>query len=359
MSHFLLREIREQPQTLRSLLNNRVGGLHVRGEMVQHLREMMVHGVTLLGCGSSFHAASICAPIIERLAGLPCSAEHSGDFAARGPIIDRRRVYIGVSHGSSDRLTADALELVKQGGAEAFSVATVADPSAQEQAGPADVLIDCGVDRAVVAMKAFTTQVATLQLIAAALTPRQISGDLNCLLRGLRELPDLVEQALAGLEPHPDSLERACNLIVDAPYVVFAGLGPSAAVAAEGALKLSQLAHLPCGAMRVSELSDSPQDVLGVHTAVVVVVPEDRNRHAVLVHMRELRARGATIIAVHTQGDFVVQALADVSLTVPRCPEFVAPVLAALPLQFLAYHCALLCAQPVDKRAYVSPALVA
>jgi len=209
------------------------------------------------------------------------------------------------------------------------------------------VYLHSGPEIAVASTKAFTSQITAL-LVFTLMLARTRSLSLEQGRSMAREL-DVMPQRVASYLQNHGPVEEAARHIADANYVLFLGRGYSYPVALEGALKLKELAYIPCEAYPAGEMKHGPIAMLSEGTPVVFVVPRDAQRDKAMSNMQEVAARGASIIAIHYEGDDEVAGMADISIPVPACEDYTSPLLTVLPLQLLAYHTALLLGRDVDK----------
>ena len=209
------------------------------------------------------------------------------------------------------------------------------------------VYVHSGPEIAVASTKAFTSQIAA-QLVFTLMLARCRNLSLEqgqAVAAALDGIPGKISQYLQ--EPGP--IDAAVELIASARYVLFLGRGFSYPVALEGALKLKEIAYIPCEGYPAGEMKHGPIAMLDDGAPVVFIAPRDSQTEKAISNMMEVKARGARLICVHTQGDDEVAGLADVSLPVPRSTDFASPLLTALPLQLIAYHTGLALQRDVDK----------
>ena len=195
--------------------------------------------------------------------------------------------------------------------------------------------------------KAFTSQV-TAMLVLTLMLARTRDLSLREGQEFAAELIAMPEKVARYLES-PGPIDRVVEAIRAARYVLFLGRGVSYPVALEGALKLKEIAYIPCEAYPAGEMKHGPIAMLEQGSPVVVLIPDDAQRDKAISNLKEVQARGARVIAIHTEGDAEVESLADISIPVPRCGELVSPLLTVLPLQLIAYRAGLALGRDVDK----------
>ena len=209
------------------------------------------------------------------------------------------------------------------------------------------VYIHSGPEQAVASTKAFTNMVAALTLfsvqIGRARTLSVAQG--KKVVQALSKIPDQIERYLSNQGP----IEEAVEAVKDARHVLFLGRGPSAPVAREGALKLMEIAYIPCLAYPAGEMKHGPIALLEEGSPVVVIAPKDKFRQKTLSNVQECKARGAKIILIHEEGDDEFAEEADIAIAVPKTNGILSPLLTVIPLQLLAYHTGLALGCDVDK----------
>jgi glucosamine--fructose-6-phosphate aminotransferase (isomerizing) len=347
--NFMLKEIHEQPEALRRCLSGRVvaeDGRAKLGGLEMTSRELInIKRVGLLGCGTAHYACRIGAMAIEQLARIPASAEVASEFRHRNPVVDPDALYFAVSQSGETADTLGAIREVQIKGGQVMGLVNVVGSSIARQCGNG-VYIHSGPEMAVASTKAFSNMVAanylfTLMLARAnTLAPHEGRKFAEELL----SVPDLVASYLAK----PVNVDPVVEWIKECRSVLFLGRGLSEAVAAEGALKLMELAYIPCLAYPSGEMKHGPIALLEKGSPVIVVAPEDEVRDKTLSNLQECRARGARVVLIHTEGDPIAKE-ADFAIAVPRTSRWFTPFLTVLPLQLLAYSTALALGRDIDR----------
>ncbi len=350
-THHMLKEIHEQPESLRRCLSGRVvleGGTARLGGLDLNARDIasLTH-VGLLGCGTSFHASLVGAAAMEALARIPSWAEIASEFRYRNPVIDQNALFFAVSQSGETADTLGAVREVQLKGGRVMGVVNVVGSSIARTCGRG-VYVHSGPEIAVASTKAFTSQVAAL-LVASLMfgrTRHLAHPEGRGFGQELLAAPDLVSRYLDD----PGPINRAVDMLITGKYVFFLGRGTSAAVAMEGALKLKEVAYVPCMSYPAAEMKHGPIALIDTHTPVVAIVPDDLMRDKTLSNVQEVRARGARVILVHSEGDDEAAALADVAIAVPRTRSpLVQPLLTVLPLQLFAYRAGLALGRDIDR----------
>jgi glucosamine--fructose-6-phosphate aminotransferase (isomerizing) len=339
--HFMLKEIYEQPDALRHCIsgrldrvrgNGRLGGLKLEPRDLANIPH-----VRLLGCGTAYNAAEIGQLMIEKLARIPAVAHISSEFRHNDPVINPNALHFAVTQSGETADTLSAVKEIQLKGGSVYGVVNVVGSSIARECGKG-VYIHSGPEQAVASTKAFTNMVAALSMFALQVgrsraTSKEQGRDL---INGLQEIPHLIEEYLENQGP----ILEAVEMIKDAKSVLFLGRGISAPVAKEGALKLMEIAYIPCLAYPAGEMKHGPIALLEEGSPVVFIAPNDHVKIKTISAIHECRARGAKIILIHEQGDDIVEE-ADISIPVPRVHSMLSPLLTVIPTQLIAYHTAL------------------
>jgi glucosamine--fructose-6-phosphate aminotransferase (isomerizing) len=346
---FMLKEIHEQPDALRQCLSGRLvieNGTAKLGGLEMSPRDLVdLPYIGLVGCGTAFHACQVGAMAIEALARVPASAEIASEFRYRNRVIDPRALFFAVSQSGETADTLGAVREIQLKGATVMGAVNVVGSSIARQCGRG-VYIHSGPEMAVASTKAFSNMVVALSLFALqlgrirALSPhrgREIADALTA-------VPDQVAAYLAN----PGPIDDMVRAVQDAKMVLFLGRGVSASVAAEGALKLMEVAYIPCIAYPSGEMKHGPIALLEKDSPVIVIAPNDAHRDKTLSNLQECRARGAKVILIHEAGDEAAN-LADIAIPVPSTESFLTPLLTVLPMQLLAYQTGLALGRDIDR----------
>lgn len=347
--HYMLKEIHEQPESIGRCLRGRVqpeeGTARLGGFDLLPRDLTEIPSVTIMGCGTSFHAAMLGAMAIEQTARIPARAVIASEFRWSNPHIDPKGLYLAVSQSGETADTLGAIKEVQTKGGKVLGVVNVVGSSIARTCG-GGVYIHSGPEVAVASTKAFTSQISAMYLFTLMLgrTLTLAPNEAQHLARSLADLPEMVRAYLGD----PGPIQEAVRHLVNARYVLFMGRGLSWPVALEGALKLKELAYIPCEAYASGEMKHGPIAMMEEGTPVIAIVPSDANRERTLSNMREVQARGAALIVVHSRGDHQAASLAAVSIPVPRVHPLLTPMLTVLPLQLLSYQAALAMGRDID-----------
>ena len=347
--HFMLKEIHEQSQSLQHCISGRLrhaegtsvlGGLQVQPQELAQLPH-----VRLIGCGTALHAAQIGQILIEQWARIPAVSHVASEFNANDPVINPKALHLAISQSGETADTLSAVKEIQRKGADVYGVVNVVGSSIARQCGKG-VYIHSGPEQSVASTKAFTNMVGALALFALQLgRSRHLSKTKGkSIIREMRTLPEKIR---AYLE-QPGPIEQAVELVTKAKSVLFLGRGISSPVASEGALKLMEIAYIPCLAYPAGEMKHGPIALIEQDSPVVVIAPNDGVQERTLNAIHECKARGAKIILIHEEGDPISET-ADVSIPIPSTMPMLTPLLSVLPTQLIAYHAALALDNDVDR----------
>ena len=347
--HYMLKEIYEQPDAIRHCISGRLnrsdgsgrlGGLKLTPAMLAKIPH-----VRLLGCGTSYNAAEIGGLLIEKLARIPAVAHISSEFRHNDPVINPASLHFAVTQSGETADTISAIKEIQLKGGNVHGIVNVVGSTIARLCGQG-VYIHSGPEQAVASTKAFSNMVAALTMFALQVgRSRNITKEKGTdLIHGLQQIPHLVEEYLESQGP----IQEAVDLVKDAKSVLFLGRGISAPVAQEGALKLMEIAYIPCLAYPAGEMKHGPIALLEEGSPVIFIAPNDHVKTKTASAIHECRARGAKIILIHEEGDDIAQE-GDVCISVPKVHELLSPLLTVVPLQLIAYHTALALGCDVDR----------
>ena len=347
--HFMLKEIYEQPDALRHCISGRLdrsrGSGRLGGLKLSPAALAKIPHVRLLGCGTSYNAAEIGQLLIEKLARIPAVAHISSEFRHNDPVINPAALHFAVTQSGETADTLSAIKEIQLKGGSVHGVVNVVGSSIARLCRQG-VYIHSGPEQAVASTKAFSNMVAALTMFALQVgRSRNISKERGVeLIHGLQQVPHLVEEYLENQGPIQDAVE----LVKNAKSVLFLGRGISAPVAQEGALKLMEIAYIPCLAYPAGEMKHGPIALLEEGSPVIFIVPNDHVKTKTVSAIHECRARGAKIILIHEEGDEIAEE-GDVCIPVPPVHNLLSPLLTVVPLQLIAYHTALALGCDVDR----------
>jgi glucosamine--fructose-6-phosphate aminotransferase (isomerizing) len=348
--HFMLKEIHEQPESLRQCIAGRVSHGRIRLDEIAGLEEAIGEAtrIELVACGSAFYAALVGAAALEAWTGLPARATVGSEFRYSPPPLDGKTLVIAVTQSGE---TADTIAPTRHAREQGCPIVAVTNTvgSAITREADAVVFLQAGPEIAVAASKTFTTQVTTLVILAAAIA--RIRGALDetaeaGLAEALHELPAAAQATLDAVAPSaPDIARRYVNM----KGFMFVGRGTSMPTALEGALKLKEVSYVHAEGYAAGELKHGPISLLDAEYPLVAVATRSATYDKLISNVMEGRARDARVIAVATEGDDQIGRIADDVWFVPDTHEVLAPVIGIIPLQLFAYHVAVARGTDVDQ----------
>ncbi|MDC0340509.1 glutamine--fructose-6-phosphate transaminase (isomerizing) [Candidatus Poseidoniaceae archaeon] len=347
--HFMLKEIHEQPDALRHCIsgrldrvrgNGRLGGLRLSPSdlaKVPHVR--------LIGCGTALNAAEIGQLLIEKLARIPAVTHIASEFRYNEPVINPNALHFVISQSGETADTLSAVKEIQLKGGQVHGVINVVGSTIARQCRQG-VYIHSGPEQSVASTKAFSNMVAALTMFALQVgRSRSTSKERGQeIIHGLQQIPHLIEEYLENQGP----IMEAVELVKNAKSVFFLGRGLSAPVAKEGALKLMEVAYIPCLAYPAGEMKHGPIALLEEGSPIIFIVPNDHVKEKTVSAIHESKARGAKIILIHEEGDDI-SLEGDVNIAIPKVHSLLSPLLTVVPLQLIAYHTAITLGHDVDR----------
>jgi glucosamine--fructose-6-phosphate aminotransferase (isomerizing) len=347
---FMLKEIYEQPEAVRETIGDRArrGRLVLEGLGLTELEIRNLRRIVIVACGTAYHAGVVGRYIIEEWARIPVEPDIASEWRYRNPVLSKDTLVIGISQSGETADTIAAMELARQSGAKTLAITNMMGTQITREVD-AVLYTRAGLEMGVAATKTFTSQVALLSLIAlklAQLKKTLPDDEIEFILEELYDLPTKMEEFLDG--DHP--IEEIAQRYHDRPFFLYLGRHIGLPIALEGALKLKEISYIPTEAYSAGEMKHGPIALLDEDTPVVCVATDQKVIYEKVVsNIQEVRARGAHVIAVATDGNEDIQHHADDVIYVPRTPAFLQAILAALPLQLLAYRIARLRGLNVDQ----------
>jgi glucosamine--fructose-6-phosphate aminotransferase (isomerizing) len=346
---FMLKEIYEQPEAVAETIGDRVRhgtlvleGLNMSGQDVKDLRR-----IVLLAAGTAYHACVVGRYVIEEWARVPVEFDIASEWIYRNPVINEHDLVIGITQSGETRDTIEALKLARERGARTVAITNMMGSQVTREVDSV-LYTRAGIEMGVAASKTFTAQVALLYLVALKLAQIRETlppGEIEFILDFVYKLPSKIQQFLDGDHPIDEIAQR----YHDAHFFLYLGRHIGLPVALEGALKLKEISYIPTEAYSAGEMKHGPIALLDDQTPVVVVATNIHVYDKIVSNIQEVRARGAHVIAIATDGNEDIQHHADDVIYVPKTPAFLQVVLAIIPLQLLAYKIARLRGLNVDQ----------
>ncbi len=347
---FMLKEIYEQPEAVAETIGDRArrGRLVLEGIGLDEKEIRNLRRIVVLACGSAYHAGVVGRYIMEEWARIPVEPDIASEWRYRNPVLTKDTLVIGISQSGETADTLAAMKLAREQGARTLAITNMMGSQITREVD-AVLYTRCGREVSVAASKTFTSQVALLSLIAlklAQLKKTLPAEEIEFILEELYDLPERMTQFLDGNHP----IEEIAQRYYDKPFFLYLGRHIGLPVALEGALKLKEISYIPTEAYSAGEMKHGPIALLDEDTPVVVVATDQKVIYEKVVsNIQEVRARGAHVIAIATDGNEDIQHHADDVIYVPKTPAFLQAILAVLPLQLLAYRIARLRGLNVDQ----------
>ena len=344
--HFMLKEIFEQPTSARDTILGRVSidrgrifleDLNIADEKLRALQK-----VTIIACGTSWHAGLVGKYLIEALAKVPVEVDYGSEYRYRNPIVSDNELAIVITQSGETADTLAALRESKRKGASSIAICNVVGSMATREAD-GTVYTHAGPEIGVASTKAFTSQLVALQILALHMA--QVRGTLSAAeirnhIEQLLQLPHVIEQAIKASA----ATERIAEKFYNRTDFLFLGRGIHYPIALEGALKLKEISYIHAEGYPAGEMKHGPIALIDERMPVVAIAPDDHVFEKMIGNVQEAKARGGSVIAVTTEGDSRLAAILDpkndVILAMPRTAGMLTPVVMTIPLQLLAYHIA-------------------
>ncbi|MBA4038964.1 MAG: glutamine--fructose-6-phosphate transaminase (isomerizing) [Planctomyces sp.] len=349
-THFMLKEIFEQPKALRACVSGRLDireGRVVLGGLAAYAKELTkTRRIVLTAQGTALHAAMIGRYMIEDLAKVPAQTEYASEFRYRNPVIEEGTVVIAVSQSGETADTLAALHEARERGALALGVINVVGSTIARDTD-AGVYLRVGPEIGVASTKAFTGQVAALSMITLFLARKRLMSADQCadLMRELDQVPDKIQRILDQAQ----RIARITERYIERENWLFLGRGYNYPTALEGALKLKEISYIHAEGMPAAEMKHGPIALINEGMPAVFIANRGRQYDKVMSNIQEVRSRGGHVIAVATEGDEQIARLAQDVIYVPDVAEPISPLLTVVPLQLMAYYAAVARGHDVDK----------
>ena len=344
--HFMLKEIYEQPAAARDTILGRVslerGQIFLEELNISEETLRAVEKVTIIACGTSWHAGLVGKYLIEALAQLPVEVDYGSEYRYRNPIIGRNTLAVVITQSGETADTLAALREAKRKGASSIAICNVVGSMATREAD-GTVYTHAGPEIGVASTKAFTSQLVALQILSLYLA--QVRGTLGAAdirrhIEELLQLPTLIEQAIKASA----SIEKVAERFYNRTDFLFLGRGINYPIALEGALKLKEISYIHAEGYPAGEMKHGPIALIDERMPVVAIAPNDHVFEKIVGNVQEAKARGGSVIAVTTDGDVRMAAVldprSDVMLSMPATTALLTPIVMTIPLQLLAYHIA-------------------
>jgi glucosamine--fructose-6-phosphate aminotransferase (isomerizing) len=364
-AHYMIKEIYDQPEAVRTVIEDnrdRNGniGMPQLGLSVEFIRSFSK--ITIAASGSSRHAGMVGEFMIERMAGLDVEVDFASQYCYRDPVVAPHELTIFPSQSGTTIDTITALQVARRKGARSLAICNVPE-TPLTQLADATLLTHAGAEVAIAATKSFTTQLTALFLFSAHLAQVRstVNNATDLALRALPSLPELIEKAM---ETDTPCLEFARQLHGYKDFI-YMGRDIDYPIALEGALKLKEVSYIHAEGYPTGELKHGPTALVNEHLPIVVLATQDRHdpdsvlRYGkTIASIREFIDREIPVLAIVSETDTQVEKIAPCILRVPEAPMLLQPIVEVVPLQFLAYHIAVLCGRNIDRPRHLSKSVV-
>ena len=349
---FMLKEIHEQADAVAETIADRTvrdDGVDLNDEGALTDEQLLqARRIIVVACGTSYHAGLIGRYVIEELARVPVDVEIASEYRYRNPIVGPGDLVIGITQSGETADTLAAMRLARERGATVLAITNIMGSQATRDADGV-LYTRAGLEVSVAATKTFVCQVAVMYLLALRLA--ELHGTLDDarrteLVGQLKNMPHLITELLENVDR---PIEQIADGIWEGDFFLYLGRHAGVAVAHEGALKLKEVSYISTDAYSAGEMKHGPIALLSEATPVVTVATDSPVLEKVVSNMQEVRARGAHLIAVSTEGNEMIAEQADSVIAVPRTDWIMQPLLAVIPLQLLAYRIARLRGLNVDQ----------
>lgn len=348
--HFMLKEIFEQPNTLRDCIRGRVvenGKRFVLNGVLDNLEKFLnAKRIVIVACGTSWHAGLLGKYLLQDMCRIPVEVEYASEFRYSNPVLDNRDIVIAISQSGETADTLAAIQIARKQGAFVYGISNVVGSSIPRETD-SGTYIHVGPEIGVASTKAFTGQVMVLTMLAISIAqakhtiPEEKIAELG---KYILEIPEKVKKVLEMSE----TIERLSLIYTYARNFLYLGRGYSYPVALEGALKLKEISYIHAEGYPAAEMKHGPIALIDAEMPSVIIAPKDHLYDKIVSNVQQVKSRGGSIIAIVTEGDTVIKNIADHVLEVPEMPECLTPIITSIPLQMLSYYIAINRGKNVD-----------
>ena len=349
--HFMLKEIFEQPETLRNTMRGRMldlqGDIRLGGVTLTPDELRSIENITICACGTSWHSGLIGEYMLEDLARVPVEVEYASEFRYRSSVVGSGTLLIAISQSGETADTLAAMREARERGARVMGLVNVVGSTIARESD-FGIYLHAGPEIGVASTKAFTSQVLALTLFTLHMA--RVRGTLDAerareIMAAIKKLPEQVEQVLEL----NDALRELARTYKSATNFLYLGRGFNFPTALEGALKLKEISYIHAEGLPAAEMKHGPIALIDENMPVVMIAPRDSVYNKVISNVQEVKARGGRVIAVVTEGtNSEIANLVDHLIPIPDTIEILTPILATVPLQLLAYHVAVMRGCNVD-----------
>lgn len=336
--HFMIKEIHEQPAAFKRVLSGRINANQVAFQDFSFSKELVESWkkVYIIGCGTAYHAGLIAKTWLEKLLKIPVEVEIASEFRYREPLVDESNLVIAISQSGETADTLGALREAKSKGAKVLSITNVVGSTIARESDYV-IYIWAGPEISVASTKAYTTMLIAEYLLVLYLG--QIKGMISeKLAREIIETLYLLPSAIIKILDEEKIYLEIAEQLKDRQSVFFIGRGLDSALALEGALKLKEVSYIHADAYPSGELKHGTLAIVTEETPIIALCVQEKTYAKMLSNIKELKARGAEVIAITEEGDTELRKYADQVIYIPKINNLVSPVLSVIPLQLIAYY---------------------
>lgn len=349
--HFMLKEIFEQPKTLRDCIRGRVidGGARVmlNGVVDNKLKFLRAQRIVIVACGTSWHAALLGKYLIQDMCHIPVAVEYASEFRYSKPVLCDTDIVVAISQSGETADTLAAIKIARKMGAFVYGISNVVGSSIPRETD-SGTYIHVGPEIGVASTKAFTGQVMVLTMLAlsiAQLRGTMTNKEIAEIGAEILTIPQKVEEILKSLN---EKVKQMSLIYTYARNFLYLGRGYSYPVALEGALKLKEISYVHAEGYPAAEMKHGPIALIDEEMPSVIIAPKDHLYEKIVNNVQQVKARGGSIIAIVTEGDDLISEIADHVLEVPKVSECLTPIITSIPLQLISYYIAINKGKNVD-----------
>lgn len=350
--HFMLKEIFEQPKSIHDTLRGRLlvdeGIIKMAGIWDNLERLNQAQKITIIACGTSWHAGLIGEYLIEEFARIPVEVEYASEFRYRNPIISEKDIVIAISQSGETADTMAAIKMAKEKGAFVYGICNVVDSSIS-RVTDAGSYTHAGPEIGVASTKAFTAQLTVLSLIALKLGKHNGNLSNQEFMRLITELDAIPQKVQEVLDTTHEITKEIAKHFVDASNFLYLGRGYNFPAALEGALKLKEISYIHAEGYPAAEMKHGPIALIDENMPIVIIAPKQGHYDKIVSNVQEIKARKGQVIALVNKGDTQVASVADYVIEFPETSECFSPIIASVPLQLLSYYIAVYRGANVDQ----------
>ncbi|MFT7538666.1 MAG: glucosamine--fructose-6-phosphate aminotransferase (isomerizing) [Lysobacterales bacterium] len=344
-THFMLKEIHEQSDVLRQMIQTRIvkGKIDLEGIGLTDKQLSSLKNIIILACGTAYHAGMVGRYVIEKLAKVPVSVEAASEFRYRDPIVDKKTLVIAISQSGETADTLAGVREAKRKGAKVITICNAVGSSiVRESAGV--LYTHAGPEISVASTKAYTAQIAMLYLLAFKLAGPS-KDVIKKIIGEFKKIPNIYKEILKDKEEVAKIAKKNSHF----GCFLFLGRNVNFPSALEGALKLKEISYIPAEGYAAGEMKHGPIALIDEYRAVVCIVPKSDTYEKMISNIQEIKARKGKIIAIATKGDEDIKNHVNHVMYVPKTLDILTPLVVAIPLQLFSYYVAVQLGCDIDQ----------